>query len=340
MVRVFLVDDSSFIRKALTRLLSAQPGIQVVGEAASGREAVEKIPVVNPDLVTLDVAMPGLNGLDTLRALLAWRPSLPVIMLSAHTREGAEATLDALAIGAVDFLDKTGFGLMDLDGLVRELVDRIMVWGPDRAARRPAPATSIPRAGPEGRLDTSHCELCVIGASTGGPAAIQAILERLPAAFPIPIALVQHMPVGFTRPFAERLDTVCRLRVVEAADGEALTPGKAVIATAGQHLRLSRKLTARLSPEPASRHVPSVDVLMKSANDVRPGRVLGVLLTGMGEDGADGMSLIRAQGGVTLAESEASCAVFGMPRAAQLRGGVDLMLSLPEIAEFLAGLRR
>ncbi|MGH7703582.1 MAG: chemotaxis-specific protein-glutamate methyltransferase CheB [Gemmatimonadales bacterium] len=339
MVRVFLVDDSSFIRKALTRLLSSQPGIRIVGEAASGREALERIPVVNPDLVTLDVAMPGLDGLDTLRALLAWRPSLPVIMLSAHTREGAEATLDALAIGAVDFLDKTGFGLMDLDGLARELVDRIMVWEPGRPVGRPAPATSAPRTGPGRRLDTSHCELCVIGASTGGPAAIQAILERLPADFPIPLALVQHMPVGFTRPFAKRLDTVCRLRVVEAADGEVLAPGKAVIAAAGQHLRLSRKLTARLSTEPPSRHVPSVDVLMKSANDVRPGRVLGVLLTGMGEDGADGMSLIRAQGGVTLAESEASCAVFGMPRAAQLRGGVDLMLALPEIVEFLAGLR-
>ncbi len=339
MVRVFVVDDSAFVRKALTRVLSAQSGITVVGEAASGAEAIEKIPAAEPDVVTLDVAMAGLDGLGTLRALLAWRRSLPVIMLSAHTREGAEATLDALAIGAVDFIDKTGFSRMDLDGLGRELIDRILLWGSKSAPHHPAPAAGpVPDAIPP-LIDVSHCELCVIGASTGGPPALQAILERLPRRFPLPIAIVQHMPVGFTRPFAERLDSLCHLQVTEASDGDRLEAGKVLIAPAGEHLRFSRNLTARLSTEPASaRHIPSVDVLMKSAGEVRPGRVLGVLLTGMGEDGAEGMSLIRAQGGVTLAESEGSCAVFGMPRAAQLRGGVDLMLHLKEIAEFLASL--
>jgi two-component system chemotaxis response regulator CheB len=334
-IRVFVVDDSAFIRKALTRVLASDPECRVVGEAANGHEALERIPHVNPDVVTLDVAMHGMDGLATLRALLAWRPTLHVIMLSAHTREGAAATLDALALGAADFIDKTTINLMDLDGLGRELVDRLRVWHPGPHPPRPPPiepAIRVPS------LDLSRCELCVIGASTGGPAALQYILERLPRDFPFPIAIVQHMPVGFTGPFADRLNTLCKLDVAEASEGTRLSPGRVLIAPAGRHLRLSSNLTALLSDEAqGSRHVPSVDVLMKSADRVRRGRVLGVLLTGMGEDGAEGMSVIRAHGGVTLAENEESCAVFGMPRAAALRGAVERMLSLEEIAEVLRG---
>jgi two-component system chemotaxis response regulator CheB len=176
----------------------------------------------------------------------------------------------------------------------------------------------------------------VIGASTGGPAALQHLLERLPASFPLPIALVQHMPVGFTRPFAERLDGLCRLEVREAREGDALRPGRVLVAPAGRHLRISPRLTAVLSDEPReARHVPSVDVLMLSAARARPGRVLGILLTGMGDDGAEGLRAIRAQGGITLAESEESCAVYGMPRAAVERGAVEHVLALEEIAEVL-----
>ena len=337
MIRIFVVDDSAFVRKALTRVLSTDPTLKVVGEAASGDEALARIPRVAPDVVTLDVAMHGMNGLHTLRALLAWRPSLPVIMLSAHTRQGAEATLEALAIGAVDFIDKTSFNLMDLDGLGRELIERIRIWDPRRApkpraappVRRPSMATVLPHL--------SGVELCVVGASTGGPAAIQGILERLPADFPLPLAIVQHMPPGFTRPFAGRLNSLCRLRVAEATDGQVAEPGVALIAPAGMHLRLDKKLRAMLSSDPqTARHVPSVDVLMQSADQVRPGKVLGVLLTGMGEDGAEGMRRIRASGGVTIGESEATCVVYGMPRAAHLRGGVEHLLPLPEIAAALA----
>ncbi len=334
MIRVFVVDDSAFIRKALTRVLSAQPECRVVGEAASGHEALERIPGANPDVVTLDVAMHGMDGLATLRALLAWRPSLHVIMLSAHTREGAAATLEALSLGAADFIDKTAINLMDLDGLGRELVDRLGAWRPGSRDPRPAvrrPAAALPA------VDLSHCELCVIGASTGGPAALQYILERLPASFPLPLAIVQHMPVGFTSPFAERLNSLCRLRVAEGKEGERLVPGRVLIAPAGRQLRLSNNLTVLLSAEPQeARHAPSVDILMKSADRARRGKVLGVLLTGMGDDGAEGMSVIRANGGRTIAENEASCTVYGMPRAALVRGGVDWMLSLQEIAAVMA----
>lgn len=334
MIRVFVVDDSAFVRKALRRVLSADPEVTVVGEAASGPEAVLRIPEAAPDVVTLDVEMQGLDGLQVLRQLLAWNPALHVIMLSAHTQEGAEATVEALALGAADFIDKQSLNLMDLDRLGREMGERL------RALRRRAP---LPRPTPsrpaEQAPDLSGPELCVIGASTGGPAALQFLLEQLPTDFPLPIAIVQHMPPGFTRPFANRLNGLCRLRVSEAVEGDQLSAGRVLIAPAGMHLRISRGLAATLSADAAgARHMPSVDVLFRSAERARPGKVLGVLLTGMGEDGAEGLSLIRAHGGVTIAESEATCAVYGMPRAAVERGAARHVLPLPAIGAALAAL--
>jgi two-component system chemotaxis response regulator CheB len=348
MIRVFVVDDSAFVRKAVARVLAADPEICVMGEAASGAEALERIPRLPtpPDLVTLDLAMPGLDGLAVLRGLRRCDPALRVLMLSAHTQAGAHATLEALAAGAMDFVDKSRFGAMDLDGLGRELIERVRTL-----ARASVPALDSAGgpggpspAGPAGREmpgpDASHCEICVIGASTGGPAALQFLLERLPASFPHPIAIVQHMPPGFTRPFADRLDGHCRLRVSEAVDGDLLERGRVLVAPAGRHLRVRPTLSVALTPDPADApHVPSVDVMMLSAARARPGRVIGVLLTGMGDDGAAGMAAIRAQGGVTVGESEASCVVYGMPRAAAERGGVSRLLPLPDLAEWLAGLR-
>lgn len=340
MTRIFVVDDSAFVRKALARVLRAEPGLQIVGEAASGAEALGKIPQADPDVVTLDVAMPGMNGHQVLRALLRWKPTLKVVMLSAHTREGAEATIEALASGAVDFLDKTTFNLMDLDTLRREVIEKLKVWRPVEAdgngrTRKAAAATSHNAS----LVAAARCELCVIGASTGGPIALQRILERMPADFPLPIAIVQHMPAGFTRPFADRLGRLSRLEVSEAGDGDRLRPGRVLLAPAGSHLRITGNLAVVLAASPAdAKHIPSVDVTMKSAARARPGRVLGILLTGMGDDGAEGMATIRASGGFTIAESEASCVVYGMPRAAEQRGGVDSMLPLPEIITFLEGL--
>ena len=330
MIRVFVVDDSAFVRKALRRVLSADPEVEVVGEAATGAEALARIPLAEPHVVTLDVEMQGMNGLQVLRQLLVWRPELHIIMLSAHTQAGAEATVEALAAGAADFIDKQSLNLMDLERLGREMGERIRVLRP-RSRRAKPVATTLPP-----RFDFTSAELCVIGASTGGPAALQQILEQLPTAFPLPIAIVQHMPPGFTRPFANRLNGLCRLNVQEANDGERLTVGMVRIAPAGMHLRFSGGLVTMLSAVPGeSRHVPSVDVLFHSADRARPGRVLGILLTGMGEDGAEGLSVIRAHGGITVAESEESCAVYGMPRAAVERGAVQYVLPVSSIAAAL-----
>ncbi|MEA2722455.1 MAG: two-component system, chemotaxis family, protein-glutamate methylesterase/glutaminase [Gemmatimonadales bacterium] len=340
MTRVFVVDDSAFIRKALARVLQAEPGLSLVGQAASGEEAMEKISDANPDLVTLDVAMPGMGGQEALRALLRWKPALKVVMLSAYTREGAEATIEALAAGAVDFIDKTSFNLVDLDTLHRQVIEKLRIWGlkdSQMVTRGAIRASAVDQAA--SLAAAARCELCVIGASTGGPRALQGILERLPATFPMPVAIVQHMPAGFTQPFAERLDRLSQLKVSEAVDGERLRPGRAVVAPAGRHLRITPGLSVSLGAEIENgKHVPSVDVAMQSAAKARPGRVLGILLTGMGQDGAEGMGAIRGSGGFTLGESEASCVVYGMSRAAEMRGAVDCLLSLPEIIAFLEAL--
>ncbi len=343
MVRVFVVDDSAFVRRAVARILDGYPGVRVVGEAASGVDALDRIPRVDPDLVTLDVAMPGLDGLQVLRGLLRWKPGLKVLMLSVHTRLGAEATVEALAAGAVDFIDKSSFNVMDLETLRREVVEKIAALGPPAPASAPAaqPIRSRRRgaAAPDPAA-AERCDLCVIGASTGGPAALQRILERLPPSFPLPVVVVQHMPPGFTRPFADRLNALCRLHVAEAAEGERLLPGRVRVAPAGRHLRVTANLAVILAAEPSdAKHIPSIDLTLKSAARARPGRILGILLTGMGEDGAEGMVAVRSAGGLTIAESEASCVVYGMPRAAWARGGADYLLPLPEIAGYLERVR-
>jgi two-component system chemotaxis response regulator CheB len=340
MTRIFVVDDSAFIRKALARVLESEPDLTLVGQASNGAEALAKIPETNPDLVTLDVAMPGIDGLEVLRALLRWRPGLKVVMLSAHTSEGADATVAALAAGSVDFIDKASFNLMDLDTLRREVIDKLRMWSPKHAPTSPRNGKSSAKVDHSvGVAAAAGAELCVIGASTGGPIAIQAILERIPANFPLPIVIVQHMPVGFTQPFAARLDRLSPLEVREAAEGDRLRQGEALVAPAGRHLRITRSLAVNLVEEgTVEKHVPSIDLAMMSAAKARQGKVLGILLTGMGQDGAEGMAAIRAGGGFTIGESEASCVIYGMSRAAEARGAVGSMLSLTEIISFLEGL--
>jgi two-component system chemotaxis response regulator CheB len=228
---------------------------------------------------------------------------------------------------------------MDLASRRGEGIEKLKVWrsvdsnGNQRRGKAAATRDHAARL-----VAAAHCELCVIGASTGGPIALQRILERVPARFPLPIAIVQHMPVGFTGPFADRLSRLCRLRVSEAVEGDRLLPGRVLVAPAGRHLRITGSLATVLAAAPAdAKHIPSVDVTMNSAARARPGRVLGILLTGMGNDGAEGMGTIRASGGFTIGESESSCVVYGMPRAAEQRGAVDCMLPLPEIIAFLEG---
>jgi two-component system chemotaxis response regulator CheB len=345
MTRILVVDDSLFIRKAITRIFYGRPEMQVVATAQSGEEALERLPVVRPHVVTLDVDMPGMGGLATLREIQRRYPGLPVIMLSVYTKEGAETTLDAISAGAVDFIDKSRLNVMDFDSLSRELLAKIAVWQQGTHAyswdRTPSPPPAQ-RAG-EGAIPAvawSSYDLCVIGASTGGPPALQQIVSHVPQDFPLPIAVVQHMPVGFTRPFAERLDSLAGIRVKEAADHNTLQPGQMLLARAGAHLIIEPDLTAHLSLDPMDGvHIPSVNVLMASASRARPGRVVAILLTGMGDDGAEGMLAVHRSGGLTFAESEASCVVYGMPRAAQKRGGVSHMLSLPEICQLFVAKR-
>ena len=338
MIRVFIVDDSAFVRKALRRALTGAPDIRVVGEAKSAEEALRLVPAADPDVVTLDVAMEGMDGIAALRGLLAWRPSLPVIMLSAHTSQGAAATLEALSLGAVDVIDKGDFSLMDLEGLGRRAIDKIRLWRQGRrvVGAQDAADTALPR----GLSEASGCVACVIGASTGGPPALQRLLEALPRDFPLPVVIAQHMPPGFTKPFAQRLNGLCNLRVREAVDGDRVERGTVLIAPAGRHLRITRRLTVSISEDPAdAAHRPSIDLMMTSAAQARPGKVLGILLTGMGDDGAEGMAMIRAQGGITIGESEESCVVFGMSRAAHERGAVQRLLPLAHIAGWLAAIR-
>jgi two-component system, chemotaxis family, protein-glutamate methylesterase/glutaminase len=348
MTRVLVVDDSPFIRKAIARIVAARPGMQVVGTAQNGEEALERLAAAQPHVVTLDVEMPGMGGLATLREIQSRCPGLPVIMLSVYTREGAETTLDAISAGAVDFIDKSRLNVMDFESLSRELLDKIEVSRQSPRAYswdQVGVATPAPQRAPGGvavpRVPWSSFDLCVIGASTGGPPALQQIVQNMPKEFPVPVAVVQQMPVGFTRPFAERLDGLGGVRVREATDRNSLQPGAVLLARAGAHLRVEPDLTAQLSLDPMDAvHIPSVDVLMTSASRARPGRVVGILLTGMGDDGAEGMLAIHRAGGLTIAESETSCVVFGMPRAAQKRGGVTHMLALPEICRLFSGKER
>lgn len=315
-------------------MLSSDPEVTVVGQAARGEEALEMIPLCRPDLVTLDIDLPGIDGISTLIELRRMLPQLPVIMMSALATEGADITLNALSAGAVDFIDKTQLNMMDFRQLSAQLLEKVRIWGNGGGARPRNGNNGSEMATTELDVDWSRYDLCLIGASTGGPAAIEMILTAAHADFPAPIVIVQHMPAGFTRPFAERLDGMSALTVREATHGAELVPGQVLIARSGQHLKVDKDRTVRLSRQPADTpHRPSIDVTMYSAACSLPGRRLaGILLTGMGADGAEGMYAIHRNGGLTLAEHEDTCIVPGMPIMACKRGGVEHSLPLPAIA--------
>lgn len=352
-LRVAVVDDSTFIRKAILRMLEDEPEIEVVGSAGSGEELLTHIEQWRPDVVTLDLDMPGMGGLETLDHLQATRPT-PVIILSTHSGEGAPLTIEALHRGAIDFIDKQLYSLVDFEALRNVLVEKIFqVTGHDPPAGRgggeavpkaaAAPPTEPPAARPAprhavkerpaaGRRKTPPAtaggvyDLIVIGASTGGPPILQEILERMGAAIPIPVLIVQHMPVGFTSAFAERLNAYLPVQVREAHTSERLLPDTVYIAPAGSHLQVRAQkdaLYAEVGPRREKyMHVPSIDVLFESAAEVAGGRTVAALLTGMGRDGAPGLAALKSRGAYTLVQDEASCIVFGMPRAAMNLGAV------------------
>lgn len=306
--RVLVVDDSAFARTVLGRLLRASGQIEVAGTARDGQDALDKIAALDPDVITLDLTMPTLDGLGVLRALGGRaRPRAIVVSISGvDTELGAEA----LALGAVDLVTKpTALASDRLNELGDELVAKVIA-----IAARAAPIAPI--AGTRG----DKAELVAIGTSTGGPQALTRLMSALPATFAAPIAMVLHIPPGYTGPLAERLNKLSQLEVLEAEDGLPLIPGRAVLARAGIHLRIERvgnALIARLATSPPRQFMPSVDELFASAAATTGRRTLGVVLTGMGDDGLAGARLIHGAGGSLIAEAPASCVVYGMPRAVQ-----------------------
>ncbi len=340
-IRVLIVDDSALVRRTVEDLLAAAPEVTVVGTAADGLDALAKIRTLRPDVVTLDVLMPRLDGLKVLACVMLESP-VRVVMLSAVTQEGAEETLQALDLGAVDFIDKTALLVNgDPSSAGPDLVSKIRTAAavdPARLGRREAArgggvqATALRRPG--------GADVLVIGASTGGPPALQSLIPALPADLPAGVVVVQHIPASFTRPLAGRLDAASALSVREAEQGDRVIPGEVLVAPGGRHLtftELGGELVVTLGSEPSGTlHRPSVDVTMQSAAELRGRRSAGVLLTGMGTDGAWGMWSIRARGGWTLAESEESCVVYGMPRAAVELGAASEVVPLGQMAARVA----
>jgi two-component system chemotaxis response regulator CheB len=347
-IRVVVTDDSAFMRRAIQKLLEKESDIEVVGTAASGEEAISMVERLRPDVVTMDVEMPGIGGLEAARRIVEHRGP-PIIMVSALTREGAETMLRALEIGAVDFIPKPDSALIDIVNVQRELVEKVRHFSSRGASLRsmhapPRPAVVTPVT-PSPRPESVRASAfsCVaIGTSTGGPVALSKILPKLPAEFPVPIVVVQHMPPGFTRPLAERLDATSKIRVVEGSDGMPLQPGCAIIAPAAKQLRLVRRAGAvhvALADDPGtSLHVPSVDVMASSVGETYGAAALGVILTGMGHDGVHGLRTIKERGGYVVGQDEASCVVYGMPRAAALAGLVDRVVPLEAVPRTLCDL--
>lgn len=335
-IRVLVVDDSAFVRKALSRILNADAGMVVVGAASSGQEAVEKVISLQPDIVTLDILMPGMDGIETLRAIMENRPT-PVLMLSQLTKQGAELTLRALELGAIDFVDKSSAAMMDFMDLAQEVVAKVRSAAGSRPVRLSMQQPSVPAC-----RSASKVDVVAIGTSTGGPLALQMVLPKLSPEISFGVLVVQHMPRGFTGAFAKRLDSISGIEVKEAEEGDAVRPGLALIAPAGLHITVmpqnsggaGRKYQVKLSVDPMDTlHRPSADVLFRSVAEHCGSRCLGVILTGMGSDGAAGLKAVRDRGGFTIAQDEATSAIFGMPLAAIRNDAVDLVVPITSVAD-------
>ena len=340
-VRVLVVDDSALMRKLIPIILTRDPGIEVVGTAMDGAFALKKIEELQPDVVTLDLEMPRMDGMEALRLIMRRAP-LPVILFSTHSKEGAYSTFKALALGAIDFVAKpkdaaTG----NLDAIAEQLIEKVKVAKRAGGKRVQVPAVE---AKPEvlkksGRAAIPPNRIIAIGISTGGPNALQFVLSQIPGDFPGSIVIVQHMPEGFTEMFAKRLDECCALDIQEARSGDLLVAGRALICPGNRHMmvrRMPRGDMAVLSDAPAvNGHRPSADVLFHSvAQEFGPSAV-GIIMTGMGEDGAEGLGAIKNSGGMTIAQSEDTCVVSGMPRAAIVKGYANKVVPLDGMANYL-----
>ena len=334
--RVVVVDDSALVRGLLTEIIDRQPDMICVGAASDPLVAREMIRNLNPDVITLDVEMPHMDGIEFLSRLMRLRP-MPVVMVSTLTERGADVTLKALELGAVDFVAKPRIGVSDgLRQLGADITEKIRTAARARVHRLAAPAAAAAPPASLGRLSTE--KIIFIGASTGGTEATREVLVGLPADAPA-VMITQHMPPGFTKSYAARLDGLCRISVAEAQDGERVLPGHAYLAPGGRHLSVERSganYIARVQDgEPVNRHKPSVEVLFASAARVVGRNALGVMLTGMGADGAVAMRTMRDAGSWNIAQDEASCVVFGMPREAIAHGAAHEVLPLAQIGQRL-----
>jgi len=329
-IRLAVVDDSAFVRKAISRMLQDEKDVVIAGLAARGEELIDHLDEWSPTIVTLDLSMPGMGGLATLEKILAWR-RIPVLIVSGHSSREAPLAVEALNRGAADFIDKQDFSLVDFQGLRATILEKLRaLTSGECTLPEPLPQPHAPVV----RNEPGAFDLVVIGASTGGPPAIEFLLEAFDGPPSVPIAIVQHMPAGFTSALAERLNGRMPFPVEEATHNRLLVPGSVYIAPAGSHLRIrfeAGQMWTSLARYPETQHKPSVDVLFRSAITLGS-RVLGVLLTGMGDDGARGLLELSQSGALTIAQDERSSAVYGMPRAAAELGAAAEQLALSDIA--------
>jgi two-component system, chemotaxis family, protein-glutamate methylesterase/glutaminase len=323
-MRVLIVDDSAFMRKVIRDLLSSDPQLTVVGTAVDGVDALSKIPQLHPDVITMDVAMPRMDGLATLKRVMAECPT-PVVMLSSLTSEGADETFKALEYGAVDYVMKpSGPISLDLPKVRDELIEKVKAASGARLVKR-APVNPIKS------IAKKPGKVVLIGASTGGPAALETILTALPEDIP-PILIVQHMPPTFTKSFADRLAKYCKFEVKEAEDGDSIVANRVIIAAGGFHMLIGLNRRIHLDTSPPVHAVrPAVDPMMKTAAEAYGPNTLGVVLTGMGRDGAEGLKALKQKGGYTIAQDEETSVIFGMPKAAIDEGVVDKIVPLQRV---------
>jgi two-component system, chemotaxis family, protein-glutamate methylesterase/glutaminase len=336
-IRVLVVDDSAYVRKVVSQMLSRSPFIDVVGTARDGAEALERVVELQPDVVTVDLNMPVLDGVEFVRQQMARRP-LPIVLISIAAESG-EQVLAALDAGAIDFVQKpTALATERLMDMADELVEKVKTAATAPVGRLPVPLERPPALPLRGPMAAAGLvDVVVLGISTGGPQGLKRVVPRLPADFPVPIAIVLHMPLGYTEAYARSLDAASMLHVVEATEGLPVAAGTVLLAPAGRHLTLRRvndRIVTHLDIRPLDTpHRPSVDVLFQSAAEVYDGRVLAVVMTGMGADGREGAAWIKARGGRVLTEAEATCVVYGMPRSIVEAGLSDAAVPLDEMAQ-------
>jgi two-component system, chemotaxis family, protein-glutamate methylesterase/glutaminase len=338
-IRVVIVDDSAYVRKVVKEMLSRSPFLEVVGTARDGEDALAVVERLQPDVVTCDLIMPGTDGVEFIQRQMARRP-VPIVVVSIAA-ESSERVLSALDAGAVDFVQKpTALATERMLDIAEQLIATVKAAAGANVARPQQPATTV-AAAPRRQGFLNRYDVLVIGVSTGGPQGLKAVIPRLPADFPAPVAIVLHMPVGYTEAYAKRLDETSQLTVVEAKEGDEVRPGMVFVAPAGRHLTFRRDASGtvrtRLDVSPFDTpHKPSVDVLFQSAAETYGERVLGVVMTGMGDDGLAGSAWIKAKCGSVLTEAEETCIVYGMPRSVVEAGLSDESVPLHRLAEVIA----